>query len=54
MKCSKCGAELYIDRLDENKKIWYTCMNEKCSEFRKSFNPTTDDTEKSAMKPRSS
>ena len=50
MECPKCGRELLIDRVDENGKYWYTCINPSCPDFRRAFNPGSGDVTEASIK----
>ena len=39
MQCPKCDTELYIDHEDSQGLFWYTCLNPRCPDFRRAFNP---------------
>ena len=51
MDCPKCDKELLIDSVDKNGKYYYVCMNPNCINYRKAFNPSTDDKKESEIKP---
>jgi ssDNA-binding Zn-finger/Zn-ribbon topoisomerase 1 len=42
-KCEVCGSEMLIDRMDKDGRIFYVCMKKTCSQYRRSFNPVTDE-----------
>lgn len=50
MNCPNCGSELYIDHQDTAGKIFYTCLNKRCAQYKKSFNPITDEKKPSTFK----
>lgn len=52
MDCHKCDKELLIDHVDKDGKYFYVCMNPNCSEYRKAFNPSTDDKAEAEIKPK--
>lgn len=47
-RCSECGNEMIIDHISETDNItqfYYTCVNPKCTEFRKAYTPMGDESE---------
>lgn len=54
MDCPRCSKELLIDHVDENGKYFYVCMNPQCSEYRRAFNPSTDEKVDAKIKPKAS
>ena len=49
MNCPKCNSELLIDRVDEHGRYFYVCMNRRCADFRKAFNPGSGDMAEAKM-----
>ena len=41
MDCPNCNSEVFIDRVDDTGRYWYVCLNPRCSEYRKAFNPAS-------------
>lgn len=52
MDCPRCGKELLIDKVDENGRYFYVCFNPNCTEYRRAFNPSTDEKQESEIKPK--
>ena len=53
MDCTKCGKELLIDHVDpENGKYYYVCLNPSCTEYRRAFNPSTNEKVEAKIKPK--
>lgn len=52
MDCPKCGKELLIDSVDKEGRYFWVCMNPNCSDYRKAFNPSSDEKKESAIKPK--
>ena len=51
MRCPKCSRELLIDRVDESGMYWYTCINPRCTEYRRAFNPGSGAVSQATIKP---
>lgn len=49
MNCPKCNSELLIDKVDKYGKYYYVCMNRRCEDYRKSFNPGSGDIAEATM-----
>lgn len=49
MDCPKCNSELIIDH-ETGGKYFYTCLNRNCENYKKAFNPTTDEVTKAEIK----
>lgn len=52
MNCPRCDKQLALDHVDKEGKYFYVCMNPKCSEYRRAFNPSTQEVKESEIKPR--
>ena len=52
MDCPKCNKELLIDSVDKDGKYFYVCMNPTCTEYRRAFNPSSEETKESEIKPK--
>ena len=52
MDCPKCSRELFIDRVDEGGTYWYVCMNPRCTEYRRAFNPGSGVVSSGTIKPK--
>jgi hypothetical protein len=55
MECPKCDKQLMLDHVDtsdDRETYYYVCMNPRCSEYRKAFNPSSGVTVEAKIKPK--
>jgi hypothetical protein len=55
MECPKCDKQLMLDHVDTSgntQTYYYVCMNPKCTEYRKAFNPASGATVESKIQPK--